>query len=583
MSTKGLRALSATGEYATLKSMTDTIWHIREPHPSAAVLSAELGLPPEIACILANRGILTAETARTFLYGGLEDLHDPFLMKGMDTAVARIRKAVAEGERILIFGDYDADGVLSTVMLHKALSTLGADVDYYIPDRLEDGYGIKDHHADILPRRGARLVISVDCGIKAAGFVSRARESGVDVIITDHHYPGDALPQAVAVLNPVLDESGYPDKALAGVGVAFKLIQALLQTEGREASLPHYMKLVSIGTVADVARLIGENRLFVKHGLKALGDVANLGLKRLMDACGLKSRTVNENDLGFRIGPRINAAGRMGKTDLAVRLFFAETDGEARALVDQLEALNAERQGKEAKIFREAREIIEARGLDRRYKCLILGCETWHRGVIGIVAAKLKDVFHRPVILFSYDEGRAVGSGRSISDLPLIDLLDACAPLFQSYGGHKLAVGCTLTRENMAALRKAVNARAEEKITAEDLKRKIRIDACLDFASVTPAFMEHFERLNPFGPGNPKPVFLTRGVEVMSEPRTMQGRHLKFLARSNGRFFEAVGWDKGDWAPRITRGRAVDMVYAMAVSEYLGEKKTTLTIEDIRP
>jgi single-stranded-DNA-specific exonuclease len=582
MSTTGARALSATGDYATLRAMNDTIWHLCEPHPAAAELASALGLPPEIARVLTNRGIETVEAARTFLYGGLEDLHDPFLMKGMEAAVARIRRATARGEKILIFGDYDADGVLSTVMLHKALRTLGADVDYYIPDRLEDGYGIKDHHADILTDRGAKLVISVDCGIKAVGFTARAGAGGVDVIITDHHYPGSDLPNAVAVLNPVLSESGYPDKALAGVGVVFKLIQALLITEGREASLPHYMKLVSIGTVADVARLIGENRLFVRHGLKALEDVANPGLKRLMDVCGLQNRVVQASDLGFRLGPRINAAGRMGQTDLAVRLFFAETDGEARDLVARLEALNTKRQGTEEKIFQEAREMVEARGLDQRYKCLILGCETWHKGVIGIVASKIKETFHRPVILFSYEDGRAVGSGRSISDFALIDLLDACEPLFQSYGGHKLAVGCTLARENMTALREAVNALAEEKISGEDLKRKLRIDACLDFEAITPDFMEHFERLNPFGPGNPKPLFLTRGAEIMSEPRTMRGRHMKFLARRNGRFFEAVGWDKADWAARLARGRTVDLVYSVTVSEYLGETKTTLTIEDIR-
>jgi single-stranded-DNA-specific exonuclease len=503
-------------------------------------------------------------------------------MKDMDKAVERIGRAIERGEKILIFGDYDVDGVLSTVMLKKALTTLGADVDYFIPERLTDGYGIKDEHVRILVERGARLVISVDCGIKSVEFTERARAAGVDVIITDHHRPGESLPQAVAVLNPVLPDSGYPDSSLAGVGVTFKLVQALLAKAGKAAGLPHYMKLVSIGTVADVAELKGENRLFVKQGLKGLRDVANPGLRSLIEACGLGRRKISEGDLGFRIGPRINAAGRMGQTDLAVRLFFSEDPAETLALVQTLDDLNAQRQKTEEKIFTEACERVEDRGLDKKYKCLVLGSPTWHRGVIGIVASKLKDRFNRPVILFHYENGKAHGSGRSISEVPLIDLLEACKSHFLSYGGHRLAVGCTLATDGLAAFKAALNPLADERIADDFLRKKIKIDGPLDFPAVNERFMATFALLVPFGVGNPKPLFMADEVEIISEPQVLQGKHLKFLARQNGRVLEALCWDKADWRHIVRRGSRVSLAFSIMTSEYLGEPRTNLSVEDLR-
>jgi single-stranded-DNA-specific exonuclease len=430
--------------------------------------------------------------------------------------------------------------------------------------------------------RGASLVISVDCGIKSVEFTARARERGVDVIITDHHRPGESLPEAVAVLNPVLPDSGYPDSGLAGVGVTFKLVQALLEKAGRAAGLAHYMKLVSIGTVADVAELKGENRLFVKLGLRGLRDVANPGLRSLIEACGLGNRVISEGDLGFRIGPRINAAGRMGMTDLAVRLFFSEDPAETLGLVQKLDELNARRQKTEEKIFNEARDRIEERGLDKKYKCLVLGSPDWHRGVIGIVASKLKDRFNRPVVLFHYENGKAHGSGRSIPEVPLIDLLEDCKQHFLSYGGHRLAVGCTLPTEGMAAFKATLNPLADARIAEDSLKKKIKIDGPLDFAAVDERFLAMFALLVPFGVGNPKPLFMADNVEVISEPQVLQGKHLKFLARQDGRVFEALGWDKADWRHLLRRGSRVSLAFSLMTSEYLGEKKTSLSIEDLR-
>ncbi len=562
--------------------MNDVAWLVHPPRAEAEALAEALSLPPAIARVLVNRKILTVEAARAFLFGGLDKLHDPYLMKGMDRAVARIGKAVAGGEKILVFGDYDVDGVLSTVMLVKALRTLGAQVEYFIPERLTDGYGIKDEHVRIPVERGATLVISVDCGIKAVAFTALAREKGVDVIVTDHHRPGETLPDAVAVLDPILPDSGYPDPGLAGVGVVFKLVQALLEKAGRSTGLPHYMKLVSIGTVADVAELKGENRLFVKHGLEGLRNVANTGLRSLIEACGLGRRRISEGDLGFRIGPRINAAGRMGMTDLAVRLFFSEDPAESQALVQKLDELNAQRQRTEEKIFNEARDRVEDRGLDKKYKCLVLGSPDWHRGVIGIVASKLKDRFNRPVVLFSYENGKAHGSGRSISDVPLIDLLEDCRHLFLSYGGHRLAVGCTLATDRMAEFKATLNPLAEARIPQDSLHKTIKIDGPLDFSAVDDRFIETLARLVPFGVGNPKPLFMADNVEVLSEPRVLQGKHLKFLARQNGRVFEALGWDKADWRHILHRGSRVSLAFSLMTSEYLGEQKTNLSVEDLK-
>jgi len=562
--------------------MNGAIWQVHPPSAAADALAQALDVPPAIARVLVNRKIETEDAAREFLFGDLKKLHDPYLMKGMDRAVARIGEAIDRGEKILIFGDYDVDGVLSTVMLKKALTTLGAKVDYFIPERLTDGYGIKDEHVRIPVERGAGLVISVDCGIKSGEFVDRARAQGIDVIVTDHHRPGEALPDAVAVLDPVLPESGYPDPGLAGVGVTFKLVQALLARAGRETGLAHYMKLVSIGTVADVAELKGENRLFVKQGLKGLNDVANPGLRRLIEACGLGRRKISEGDLGFRLGPRINAAGRMGKTDLAVRLFFAEDPAETLALVQDLEDLNSQRQRTEEKIFNEARDRVEERKLDQKYKCLVLGSPDWHRGVIGIVASKLKDRFNRPVILFHYENGKAHGSGRSISDVPLIDLLEDCKQHFTSYGGHRLAVGCTLPTDGLAAFKAALNPLADARIAEDSLKKKIKIDGPLDFAAITERFMATFGLLVPFGVGNPKPLFMTDNVEVLSDPKVLQGKHLKFLARHEGKVLEALCWDRADWRHVIHRGSRVALAFSIMTSEYLGEQRTNLSVEDLR-
>jgi single-stranded-DNA-specific exonuclease len=557
-------------------------WVLAPPRPEAQDLSRELGIPPAIAQILVNRKIVDAETAQRFLYGTLAELHDPFLMGGMREAVSRIRRALSRNEKIVIFGDYDVDGILSVVMLKKALEALGGNIEYFIPERLKDGYGIKTEHVQVVLEQQAGLVISVDCGVKAVNFVKEAKARGIDVIITDHHRPGAELPEAEAILNPQVDQCRYPEKNLAGVGVVFKLIQALYGEEGKSSLLPHYVKLVAIGTIADVVELKGENRLLAKNGLKGLETTSNLGLRTLLDACGLGKKRISEGDVGFRIGPRINAAGRMGTTDLAVRLFFSRSAEECWTIVRRLEELNSKRQAVEEKIFNQAARTVKEKTLDDRYRFLVMGCEEWHRGVIGIVASRLKDAFHRPVLLFVYEDGKAFGSGRSISEFSMIECLDSCRHLFLNYGGHTYAVGCSLERSQMVAFKSRVNDFAGVRITDADLKRKVSIDARMDFSDIHSSLIEYFSLLLPFGVGNPKPVFLTDRVEVANSPQKLQNKHIKFLAKQNGRTFEALGWEKGEWIDSLRKGDEIDIVYSFQFSEYWGDERLYLSLEDIR-
>ena len=562
--------------------MNDTVWILNPISEKAKSLSAAVNIPVETAQILVNRGIDQAEQVHLFLHGSMSDLHDPFLMDGMKDAVRRIQMAISKQEKILIFGDYDVDGILSVVTLSKALESLGGKVDFFIPDRLKEGYGLKEKYVDLAEQRDASVVISVDCGVKAWAFVEKAGQRGIDVIITDHHLPGASLPKAWAVLNPAIPGSSYPFKKLAGVGVVFKLIQALLDGEPQSSQLPHYLKLVSIGTVADIAELKDENRIFVKLGLKGLEDVRNIGLQKLMDSCGIKGRSVSVGDVGFRIGPRINAAGRLGMTDLAVRLFFSDSIQEVEEITRQLDRLNARRQKIEEKVFNQAKDLVEKRDLAKRYRLLVLGCDEWHRGVIGIVASKIKDVFYRPVILFAYEAGKAFGSGRSIRDFSLIDCLEENKDLFHNYGGHTMAVGCELAHEEMANFKDHINAYAHAQITNEQLKRKINIDARVDFTDINLATLDILSLLSPFGLGNPKPVFLTEKVEIVAPPKKIQGKHSKFLVQKNGRMFESIAWRQGEWADELNAGDRIDVAYSLMTSEYLGEERVTLSLEDIK-
>jgi single-stranded-DNA-specific exonuclease len=569
-------------DHVNLNPMEDNIWLLPETNDKVTYLASGLGVSIKTAQVLINRGIKTKKEALDFLFPDIKNLHDPYQMESMEEAVLRIEKAVWDKEKILVFGDYDVDGILSTVILMKAIESIGGCIDYFIPDRLKDGYGIKPKHLKMMLERKIDLVISVDCGIKAVDFTEKARAHGVDVIITDHHQPGPDLPKAVAVLNPALRQSLYPDKNLAGVGVVFKLIQALMEKRNKNAVLTHYLKLVSIGTIADVVKLRGENRLFVKYGLESMKNVSNKGLKNLLSVCGIRCRDITTGDIGFRIAPRLNAAGRLGKVDLSVNLFRVKDKVKSQKIAMHLNKLNSLRQKAEIKIFNQAVKKIEKKNLDKKYKLLILGSEHWHRGLIGIVASRLRDLYYRPVLLFSYKNGRAFGSGRSIREFSLINCIQNSRRFCLNYGGHPLAVGCEIDYESFHNFRRSINNYADLKIDEATLQRKILIDAKINFRDITSTFLEEINRLKPYGVGNPKPLFLSEKVRVTSNPRIIKGKHSKFIMKKDGKVFEAMGWGRKDWAEWVKNGDWTDIVYSISNTEYLGVKKLNLVLQDIK-
>ncbi len=543
-------------------------------------LSQNLGIPLPIARILANRGIKSNREAELFLWGSWLDGPSPFLFKDMEICLNRIEKAIKNREKILIFGDYDADGILALVMLYQALVSLGASVDYYVPHRLKEGYGIKPDHLSIIQQKGARLVITVDCGIKANEFVQLAKDQRIDVIITDHHVPGDKKPEAIAILNPHLPDSGYPFPHLTAVGIAFKLIQALLQKRNKESLIPYYTKLVAIGTITDIAPLIGENRLLVRHGLKTLSEVRNYGLRQLLEVSGLQGERLTEGDVGFRIGPRINAAGRMASPDLAVKLFLTKSEEEALSLSQKLNQLNSLRQEAEEKILNQVVATINSRQWPNKYRIFITGCDEWSRGIIGIVANRLKEKFHRPVILFAYENEWAYGSGRSINSFSLIEALRQCKDLFVDYGGHHHAAGCVLPRKKIMELKNRLNLIASSWLTEEDLRPKLLIDGPLRFSEISGSFLQNYLLLPPFGPGNPRPLFLLSNVKIVSKPKNLPNNINKLKLEQDGRVFEAFSSFVSEDLASFSEGAQIDLVASLQLTRSFGEESFILSIED---
>src|SRR3954468_18265518 len=513
---------------------------------ATASLAAALNIDPAVARLLCQRGLADPELAGRFLNPCLEHLHDPMLLADMSAAVERILAAIARKERIAIHGDYDVDGVTSTVILRRALELLGADVGHFIPERLKDGYGLQPAAVDRLHADGVRLIVSVDCGIRGADAARRARDLGVDLIITDHHEPDTALPLALAVINPKRHDCSYPDKYLAGVGVALKLVQALCTRTGRQNLMPGFVKVAAIGTLADVVPLVGENRIIAKIGLELLTKGPHkIGLRSLLDVCGLTGKTIDSYHIGFMLAPRVNAAGRMSTPDIATRLLLASDEAladETRTLAMQLDAENVRRQEEEADILAAAKKIVQNDPEVGARSVLVVGAEGWHRGVIGIVASKPVDAFHRPAIVLSIDGQVAHGSCRSISRFDMLGALERCAHLLTRFGGHKQAAGLTLDARRIRELRLAVNDVADETLGPDDLMPRLRIDGGLAFREITGGVAAGIMALAPFGAGNPRPVFAARGVEIIDGPRKLKERHLKMSLKQEGRIFRAVAW-----------------------------------------
>jgi len=509
----------------------------------AAMLGRELGLPRAIARLLSARGVTTPEAAERFLRPRLEDLHDPYRMAGMGEAVERIRRAIACGEPIVIYGDYDVDGVTSLVLLTKTLAQLGARVSFYVPERLREGYGMHAEAIEALAAQGGRLLIRVDCGIRAREVVERAKALGMETIVTDHHLPEAELPRAVAVLNPKRPDCAYPEKNLAGVGVALKLAHALLERSGQSAQLVRLLPLAAIGTIADVVPLVGENRVIARLGLEQIRAPEHVGLRALAEVAGLApDRPVTSEDVAFRLAPRLNAAGRLSTARPAIELLLTEDVETARRLAAQLNEQNAHRQREEQAVLAEIEAMLaEDPALEAR-KVLVLAREGWHRGILGLVASKVVERFARPAVVLALEGEWAHGSGRSIPAFHLLRGLEACADLFERYGGHAHAAGLVLRRDRLEEFRERLNAEAERVLTPSDLVPTLALDGPLRLSDVTFEFWQHLTRLEPFGTGNPRPIFLFANVRVDGEPRVLKERHLKLRLRQAKTSADALWW-----------------------------------------
>jgi single-stranded-DNA-specific exonuclease len=561
----------------------------RQSSDEAAVktLADALSVSPIVARLLCQRDLTDPELAGRFLNPSLDHLHDPMRLADMNVATDRLMRAIARNERIAIHGDYDVDGVTSTVILRRALELLGANVDHFIPERLRDGYGLQPAAIERLHAAGVSLIVSVDCGIRGADAARRALELGVDLIVTDHHEPDAELPPALAVINPKRRDCSYPDKNLAGVGVALKLVQALCRRAGRESWIPGFIKVAAIGTLADVVPLVGENRVIAKIGLDLLTRGPHkVGLRSLLDVSGLAGKTIDSYHIAFMVAPRVNAAGRMSTPDIAARLLLAvdeEMGDEVRRLAMELDGENVRRQEEEAQILSAARKIVETDPDIGARSVLVVAAEGWHRGVIGIVASKLVDAFHRPAIVLSVDGSVAHGSCRSIPRFDMLGALERCAHLLDRFGGHKQAAGLTLDASRIKDLRLAVNVVADEVLEPTDLMPRLRIDDDLTLRGITGGVASGVAALAPFGAGNPRPVFAARGVEIIDGPRALKERHLRMSLKQDGRIFRAVAWRAADRHDYLTENKAsLDIAFSLDQNEYNGENYVELELRDAR-
>jgi single-stranded-DNA-specific exonuclease len=551
-------------------------------------LAAELGISRILATVLANRGVADPREAQEFLDPSLSHLHDPLHMRGMTEAIFQLANAVRSGTRILVWGDYDVDGVTATALLVDFLRRHTPAVSWHIPHRLEAGYGLEVGALRRHAQAGVGLVVTVDCGISDAAAVAAGRALGLRFVITDHHEPPPELPPAEAVLNPRRPGCPYPFKHLAGVAIAFKLAQGLARligpgdAHGADRDLSSYLDLVTLGTVADIAPLTGENRVLVKEGLTALGATGRPGLRALMDVAGITSRPLRAAHIGYALGPRINAAGRLDHADRAVELLLADDPGRGAALAAALDAQNRRRQEIEAAIMRDALAALEADPALREDRILVLSDPTWHPGVIGIVAAKLADRHARPAVLISTGAEPAKGSARSIQEVDLFAHLRGSSALLTAYGGHAHAAGIALRAADIPALRRELNRSAAADPALEAPARRLDIDAAVDFGVLRPALAEELRRLAPFGHRNPEPVFMTGTARLQSEPRTVGSNHLRLSLVQKPHARQFIGFGLGHCANFLATGSAVAAAYDLDL-EGSGGAWQRYRLRDIRP
>lgn len=542
-------------------------------------LSSMLNINPLIASLLINRGIDSYEAAEQFLHCEKYPFHDPFLFTGMDVAVARINEAIENGEPVLIYGDYDADGVTSTSVLMITLRDLGADVHYYIPNRFTEGYGPNENAFRKAHEQGIRLIITVDTGVAAIKEAKLAKELGMDLIVSDHHEIGAELPDALAIIHPRLDGS-YPFPDLSGVGVAFKIAHALY---GKAPE--HLLDLVTIGTIADLVPLKGENRLIVKKGLNQIRKTDRIGLQSLIEISGINQETVDEDDVGFVIGPRINAVGRLDHVDPVVRLLLTDDKMEARKIAEEIEKINRKRQDLVNCITKEAISEVEKNYPISENPVIVVGKEGWNEGVIGIVAAKLVEKYYRPVVCLSidYEKGLAKGSARSINGFHLYKNLSECKDLLSNFGGHKSAAGMTLKIDQVECLRIRLNDLAKNQLSAEDFKPCSELDGEINLKDITIRTIQELEQLAPFGMGNPRPKFLVKENKIAAMKKIGANEdHLKIILKDDSTSIDCVGFGFGDLYEQISPFSKLSVIGKLSINEWNNFRKPQIFLEDMK-
>lgn len=532
-----------------------------------------------IGKIIVNRHVVNDEDVRIFITPTRDDFHNPFLFKGMDIAVERIIKAINNKEKILIYGDYDVDGITSTTVLKKYLMDRGISVDTYIPNRLHEGYGLNKNAIDTIKERNIDLIITVDCGISAIEEVDYAVSLGMDVIVTDHHEVGEKLPNALAVIDAKRKDNTYPFRSLAGVGVVFKLIQALsIKLEIKPEEYLKYLDLVCVGTISDIVPLEGENRTIAKLGLMLIKVTRNLGLRELIKSSGYKE--IDSNTISFGVAPRINACGRMGHEEKSLKLFLAEDLESATKITKELNEYNTLRQSTEKAIYEEAIQEIDRNHLDEK-NSIVLGGKGWHHGVIGIVSSKVTDKYYKPSILLSFEDDIAKGSGRSVPGFDLYEGLTKCEDLLEKYGGHSMAVGLTLKKENLEKFKERFEQIAKEK-NIKELVPIIYIDDELKLKDINMDLVKGLSILEPFGEANKVPLFLIRNLKIDSIRALSEGRHLKLTLRDENFVINAIGFELGYLAEEYRIGDRIDVVGTLEINSFNGFRSIQINMKDIR-
>ncbi|MFC1907050.1 single-stranded-DNA-specific exonuclease RecJ [Chloroflexota bacterium] len=558
--------------------MKHSRWHVLPPAPESYLADIS-GLSPLIAQLLYNRGLASPSQVESFLTADGRLQGDPFLLPDMHQAVARLYQALLSGENIVIYGDFDADGITATALLVQGLTRLGGKVTPYIPHRLTEGYGLKIASLEKLRQQGTSLVISVDCGITAVAEIKRAKKIGLDVIVTDHHTPLDMMPPAIALINPKRADSAYPFSELTGAGVALKLLQAVLRSLGKEEQLEDQFDLAAVGTVADMSPLLGENRYLVKQGLRRLNSTPRLGIREMLTRAGLTAGQLDAESISWTLAPRLNAAGRLAHAMSSYNLLMTESPKEAQGLSEWLEQKNAERQKLTSRVLEKAREQVLAEGIS---PLLIASHQEFPPGVNGLVAGRLAEEFYHPAIVIKRGHEISSGSCRSIPEFNIIQALDQCRRLLSHYGGHSQAAGFTLLTKNLPQLQNTLRQIATSELEGVDLRARLNIDTETTLSNLGGDTFQIMQKLAPFGRGNPVPTFLSRGVETVS-CRSMgsKGEHLRLKVRQNSKVWDAVGFRCGDFISEVAP--TIDIVYYLELDRWQGAETLRLNILDFVP